>query len=218
MTTPKSDYWRNVSLPPSGVAPGTYSPVTLTIDEFGRVINAITSSSLSLLDSVPTINDLSTITPAPNGEIAVVLDNGFGHQELYIWNTANSDLGPPLFRWRLLSTTDIELFRVNYRQSNVGIVTQNIAHPLPDDAIVKEISVEVIEEYSMGATIQIEDSGSFVYMPDLLINPQLESTYETILHENITPSLMLGGTQLIAVIGGAPAVGSCRIYVKYILG
>jgi len=107
--------------------------------------------------------------------------------------------------------------RKDYRQSSIdSYAIQNISAVIPDIEIIKRISVEIITPYSGGATIEIQDTTSFVYMSFSVINPQLAGTYSEDLSGNLADMITNGDGQLRAVIGGAPGVGDGVVYVDWV--
>jgi hypothetical protein len=214
--TPKNDFWQDTVLTPTGVAAGTYGPAEITVGLDGRITNAA-NSSVSTISTVSLVGNLPTIIGPVNGSLAVVLDDGFGNEEMYVWNGSNVDSGAPLNKWRLISTTDAQSLRVDFRQSAIDATAiQNIAAVIPDTGIVKRVSVEITTPYSGGATIEIQDTAAFVYMSFAVINPQLAGIYSEDLAGNLADMITNGTGQLRAVIGGAPGVGAGVVYVDWV--
>lgn len=218
MATPKNDHWQAVVLTPTGVAAGTYNLANVTVDANGRVVN-ITSGSSNAVPTAATIAGLPAITPA-NGLVAVVLDDGSGNEQLYVWNNSNSDLGAPLNRWRLLASTDVSGQPFGFRQDTIATgANQTIDAIIPDNGIIKSVAVEITTAYSGGATITIQDNDGFVYMPSTDINPQLEGLYKIDLSGNlndIQTNSFAGQGQMRAIIGGAPGAGAAAVYIEFV--
>jgi len=214
----KDDFWKTVSLDPTGVVAGTYNIPQLTISEDGRITSA-SGGSVSTVSTVSTIADLPSVVAPSNGDLAAVMDDGSGNEQLYIWNDANSDLGNPLLRWRLVGSTETSVTRKDYRQSIIDITAvQDIDSVIPDTGIIKRVTVEITTPYSGGATMEIQDAGSFVYMPFSSINPQLAGTYIEDLSGNVNTIATNGSGQIRAIVGGAPGVGDGVVYVEWING
>lgn len=213
--SPKNDHWQEVVLTDTGVVPGTYSPAEITVGADGRITSA-TNATVPDVSIVSTVTGLSTIASPSNGDLAIVLDDGSGNEEIYVWNSANSDLGAPLFRWRLLSSTLTQVQRTDYRQDTLSLVTKDLSTPIPDSGIIKEIAVTITTAYSGGATISIQDDTGFVYVPAASINAQLVGTYKTFFDGNVDTVLSNGSGQLRAVVGGAPGAGAAVVFAQYI--
>ena len=214
--TPKNDFWQDTVLTPTGVAAGTYGPAEITVGLDGRITNAA-NSSVSTISTVSLVGNLPTIIGPVNGSLAVVLDDGFGNEEMYVWNGSNVDSGAPLNKWRLIGTTDAQSLRVDFRQSAIDTTAiQNIAAVIPDTGIIKRVSVEITTPYSGGATIEIQDTAAFVYMSFSVINPQLAGIYSEDLAGNLADMITNGTGQLRAVIGGAPGAGAGVVYVDWV--
>ena len=212
----KDDFWENVALKPTGVTAGTYSIPQLTISEDGRITSA-SGGTVSTISTSSTIAGLPSIVAPSSGDLAAVLNDGSGNEQLYIWNDSNTDLGAPLNRWRLIGSTETSLTRKDYRQSAIDFsAIQNISSVIPDTGIVKRVTVEITTPYSIGATIEIQDDTSFVYMPFTSINPQLAAIYSEDLSGNLVNMVTNGSGQLRAVVGGAPVAGAGVVYVDWV--
>jgi len=214
--TPKNDFWQHQVLTDTGVAAGTYGPAEITVGLDGRITNAA-NSSVSTISTVSLVGNLPTIIGPVNGSLAVVLDDGFGNEEMYVWNSSNVDSGAPLNKWRLISTTDAQSLRKDYRQSVLDTTAiQNISSVIPDTGIIKRVSVEITTPYSVGATIEIQDTAAFVYMSFSVINPQLAGIYSEDLSGNLADMITNGTGQLRAVVGGAPGAGAGVVYAEWV--
>lgn len=214
--TPKNDFWQHQVLTDTGVAAGTYAPAEITVGADGRITNA-SNASVSTVSTVSLVGQLPTIIGPVNGSLAVVLDDGFGNEEMYVWNGSNVDSGAPLNKWRRIATTDAQSLRKDYRQSSIDATAiQNISTAIPDTGIIKRVSVEITVPYSIGATIEIQDTTSFVYMSFSVNNPQLAGTYSEDLSGNLADMITNGAGQLRAVIGGAPVAGEGVVYVDWV--
>ncbi len=216
MATDKKQHWQNVVYEPSGVTPGVYDRPQLTINEFGFITDAASSITptqtvVSLVANLPSI-------PSPaTGDLAIVLDNGSGEEEMYVWNDANADIGAPYVKWRLLATTEDTPPRVNFR--NQGVTTDavtNIGAVTSFDAIVKAIHVTIDTVYPPGTTMRIKELGTIgELMPASSINTQLAGTYTEDLAGNNFKLATTG--QLQCEIVGGPAFGIALVYVEYIV-
>jgi len=221
VTTPKNEFWKNAALTPTGVAAGSYSPAQITVDEFGRITNA-SNSSVSTVSTISLVSQLPTIIGPVNGSLAVVLDDGIGNEEMYVWNNSNADLGAPLNRWRRLATTASALSqRQDYRQIAIGTgANQLISSGIPDTGYVKRISVEITTPYSGGTSIEIQDNAANVYMPFSSINPELAGLYTEDLSGNLSNILTTAGGagqgQMHAIVGGAPGVGAAAVFIEWV--
>ncbi len=214
--TPKNDFWQDTVLTPTGVAAGTYGPAQITVGLDGRITNA-SNASVATVSTVSLVGNLPTIIGPVNGDLAIVLDDGFGNEEMYVWNGSNVDSGAPLNKWRRIATTDAQSLRVDFRQTAIDTTAiQNIAAVIPDTGIIKRVSVEVTTPYSGGATIEIQDTAAFVYMSFAVINPQLAGIYSEDLAGNLADMITNGTGQLRAVIGGAPGAGAGVVYVDWV--
>ena len=214
--TPKNDHWQDIVLTPTGVAAGTYGPAEITVGADGRITNA-SNASVATVSTVSTIAQLPTIIGPVNGDLAIVLDDGFGNEEQYVWNNSNADLGAPLNRWRRLATTNAQTLRQDYRQDTIDTTAvKNLDIPIPDTGIIKKVTVEITVPYSIGATLEIQNTAAFVFMPFSDVNPQLAGIYETNLAGNLTDMLAAGAGQLRSVIGGVPGAGAGVVYVDWV--
>jgi hypothetical protein len=212
----KDDYWLEVALNPTGVAAGTYLTPQITIDKWGRITNAATGS-VSSVPAVSTTAQLPSIASPSSGDLAVVLDDGSGNEEMYVWNDANADVGSPLNRWKLLSNTGKQTTRKDYRQAVIDITTpQNIGTVIPDTGIIKRVSVTITTPYSGGATIEVQNGAAFVLMPFSSINPQLAGTYNEDLSGNVDDMVTLGSGQVTTIVGGVPGAGAGVVYIDWI--
>jgi hypothetical protein len=219
VNTPKNDFWKNAALTPTGVAAGSYGPAQITVDEFGRITNA-SNASVSTVSTISLVTQLATIIGPVSGELAVVLDDGLGNEEMYVWHNTNADLGAPLNRWRRIATTAAALSqRQDYRQIAIGIgANQLISSGIPDTGYVKRIAVEITTPYSPGTSIEIQDNAANVYMAFSSINPTLAGTYTEDLSGNLSNILTIGGAgqgQMHAIVGGVPGVGAGAVYIEW---
>jgi len=214
--TPKNDFWQNIILTPTGVAAGSYGPAQITVGADGR-ITAASNVSVATVSTVSLVGQLPTIIGPVNGDLAIVLDDGSGNEEMYVWNTSNVDSGAPLNKWRRIATTDAQTPRKDYRQTAIDTTAvQNISTVVPDTGIVKRVSVQIVTPFSLGATIEIQDTTAFVYMSFSAINPQLAGIYSEDLSGNLADMITNGSGQLRAVIGGAPVAGAGVVYIDWV--
>ncbi len=214
--TPKNDHWQDVVLTPTGVAAGTYGPAQITVGEDGRITNA-SNASVATVSTVSVVGNLPTIIGPVNGDLAVVLDDGSGNEEMYVWNASNVDLGAPLNRWRRIATTDAQTLRQDYRQSTLDTTAvQNISTAIPDTGIIKKVTVEITVPYDPGTTLEIQNTAAYVFMPFSDVNPLLAGIYETNLSGNLVDMLASGAGQLRAVVGGVPGAGAGVVYVDWV--
>jgi len=215
MADPKTEYWKDVVLDNTGVAPGTYGPAQIDVGADGRITGA-----LNLPSSTKTVvaNIAGLPGAASNGDESIVLDDGSGNEQNYVWNDANVDLGPPLRKWRLLATTASTTTRVDYRQSTIALLALNvIGGPITGTSVIKEVFVEIITAYDPATVMLIQNDAGFVYMSAIQINPQLIGTYSVGLQGNSTDDSTNGGAgDLQALIGGAPGAGAATVFVKYV--
>ena len=215
MADPKTEHWKDVVLDDTGVTPGIYGPAQIDVGVDGRIVNA---SSLPATAPVVVATIAGLPGAASSGDQAIVLDDGSSNEQMYVWNSANADLGPPLRRWRLLATTLSSITRVDYRQQAIAtLVSTTISTPITATSIIKEVSVEITTAYSGGASITIQNDAGFIYMSSAQINPQLIGTYSIGLQGNLTDDFTNGGAgDLEAIIGGAPGVGAAVVFVNYV--
>ena len=215
MADPKTAHWKDIVLDDTGVVPGTYGPAQIDVGADGRVTNALSlpSSTKSIVASIAGLPGV-----ANNGDEAIVLDDGLGNEQNYVWNDANADLGPPLRKWRLLATTASTTTRVNYRQDAIALLALNtISGPITGTSVIKEVFIEITAAYSLGASITIQNDAGFIYMSSAQINPQLIGTYSIGLQGNLTDdSTNGGGGDLQAIIGGAPVLGAANVFVSLV--
>ena len=217
--TPKTDHWQDIVLTPTGVNPGSYNPAQITVGEDGR-LTAASNAAVAVVTTISTIAQLPTIIAPGSGDLAIVLDDGSGNEQMYVWNTANADVGAPLNRWKLLATTSSQTLRIDYRQDTLNTgANQTIDVVIPDTGFIKEISVEIIVPYSGGTSITIQDNAGSIYMPSTDINPLLAGLYKIDLSTNLsdvqTTAGGAGQGQMRAIVGGAPGVGSGAVYIEW---
>ena len=209
MTTPKNDYWLNSvwgSLPyrvpgeeglvlPSGTtaerpagATGPFPGHIRYNDDINRLeayVNfqweTVLSGDIPTIVTVPLIGNLPP-APQPDGALATVMDDGDGHELLFVWNNANTDLGVPFVKWRLLSTTELFSSAVVYRNAVVsdtaGVVPVGSPFVTLFNPYVKEINVDVQIAFAGPVVLSVQESGGGVLMASSLINPQLVGTYQ----------------------------------------
>jgi len=214
--TPKNDFWQDTVLTPTGVAAGSYGPAQITVGLDGRITNA-SNSSVSTISTVSLVGNLPTIIGPVNGSLAVVLDDGSGNEEMYVWNNSNVDSGAPLNKWRLIGTTDSQTLRKDYRQLAIDTTAiQNIGAIIPNSGIIKRVTVEITTPYSGGTTIEVQNTAAYVFMPFSTINPQLAGIYTEDLSGNLVDMGTAGAGQVTAVIGGAPGAGAGVVYVDWV--
>ena len=214
MADPKTEHWKDVVLDNTGVTPGTFGPAQITVGADGRLTGAL---SLPAATKVVVANIAGLPGAASNGDEAIVLDDGLGNEQNYVWNGANVDLGAPLRRWRLLATTASSTARVNYRQDAIALASLTITGPITATSIIKEVFVEITTAYTVAATIQVQNDAGFIYMSSAQINPQLVGTYSVGLQGNLTDDSTNGGAgDLRVIIGGAPGVGAATVFVSLV--
>ena len=253
MATSKNDYWLNNvwgSLPyrvpgeeglvlPSGTtaerpagATGPFPGHIRYNDDINRLeayVNfqweTVLSGEIPTIVTVPLIVNLPP-APQPDGALATVLDDGDGHEMLFVWNNANADLGAPFVKWRLLSTTELFSSAVVYR--NTVIDTSAAVLPIGSpfatlfNPYVKEINVTIVQAYPVGRTLQIEESGGATLMASGLINPQLPGSYQLKIPDStnsldgIEDDYLLDSTgQIVSVLGGGTGgSGQAVVYIK----
>ena len=215
----KAQYWQQAILTPTGVAAGTYQNATFTVGEDGRLTQAA-STTIPSVTPVSTVNHLATITMPTNGSLAVVMDDGAGDQELYVWRSTNPDVGAPLNRWKLMAST-LDRRRTDFRQGTVAQdAITHLDNPIPDLGIVKCITVEITEAYSPGTLMLVQDNTGFVYMSQEDIDPQSEGVYKKDLATNLNTMLDNSGPgqgQIRVIATGVPSAGSAAVYVEYIV-
>ena len=215
MATDKKQHWQNVVFEPSGVTPGTYDRPSFTVNEFGFLTN-VSSSATPSQTVIPTIGDLPGIPAPVTGDLAIVLDNGGGEEEIYVWNDANVDLGAPYIKWRLIATTEMAPPRVNFRNTVVSTAANTLlGAPTSLDAKVKAVHVTITSVYDPGTTMRVSEAGGAIWMPTTSINTQLTGTYTEELQGNDAKLSTTG--QLQAEIIGAPLSGASLVYVEYVV-
>ncbi len=218
--TPKNDFWQEVVLTDTGVAPGTYGPAEITVGADGRITNA-TNATVATVSTVSLVGNLPTIIGPVNGDLAIVLDDGVGNEEMYVWNGSYADLGGPLNRWRRIATTDSQSLRQDYRQIAIDTTAnQTVGAIIPDTGFIKRVAVEITTPYSGGTSIEIQDNAANVYMPFSIINPTLAGIYTIDLSGNLSDIATTAGAggqgQMRAIIGGAPGVGAGAVYIDWV--
>lgn len=209
-----------ITLDPTGVVPGPYDPVTMTVNDEGRV-TAASSTGIPRIFVRSIISNLTTIPTTPplrNGDFAVVLDDGSNNELLFIWNENNTDLGNPLGKWRQIATTGLSTTKIDFRQGVIGTdATTSLAPSIPDGGIVKEIVIGITTAYSPGSTIEIEDTTGFVYVPTNEVNAQLEGEYRITFSGNSDTVVDNGNGDLIVNVANSPVAGAATVYVEYII-
>ena len=180
--------------------------------------------------TILTVPDKLSIPNGPHadGDLLTVLDDGDGHELLFVWNNANPEIaGPPaIYRWRLLSTTELFASAVVYRNQVIfDEPTQDIGagFAILFNPYVKEINVTIIDAFDPGRTIHIREAGGGTLMDTPLINPQLPGTYQLKIldstnsdSDGIQNKYLLNNTGRIeAVVGGASSGnGRAVVYIK----
>lgn len=209
MATNKNDYWLNSvwgSLPyrvpgqeglvlPSGTtaerpsgATGPFPGHIRYNDDLNRLeayVNfqweTVLSGDIPTIVTVPLITNLPP-APQPDGALATVLDDGDGHELLFVWNNANADIGVPLVKWRLLSTTELFSSAVVYRNAVVSDTAGTVPVGSPFATLfnpyIKEINVDVQIPFAGGVVLSLQEAGGGPLMSSSLINPQLVGTYQ----------------------------------------
>jgi len=253
MTTPKNDYWLNSvwgSLPyrvpgeeglvlPSGTtaerpagATGPFPGHIRYNDDINRLeayVNfqweTVLSGDIPTIVTVPLIGNLPP-APQPDGALATVMDDGDGHELLFVWNNANTDLGVPFVKWRLLSTTELFSSAVVYRNEVItDLAIQNIGSAFATlfNPYVKEINVTIVDAFDPGRTLFIQEGGGAILMSSGLINPQLPGSYQLKIPDStnsdtdgIQDDYLLNATgQVQAIIGGGTgSAGRAVVYIK----
>ena len=176
------------------------------------------------VEVVDTINDLQSVPTPVDGDLSVVKDNS-GEEELYVYNSANTDLGLPLLKWRMLATTESSPPRVNFRNQlfDASVAVNNIGDPVltPYSPFVKEINVDIQQAFNPGRTLQVQEGGASVLMSTAEINPQLVGTYQKLIPGswNADPTYALTTTGQIQAVqgGGTGGPGLAVVYVKYVV-
>lgn len=215
MADQKKLYWQDVVYEQSGVTPGTYDRPSFTVNQYGFITD-VSGSSTPIVITIPTILDLPGIPSPTTGDQALVLDDGSGGQDLYVYNALNSDLGPPLGKWRLLASTALGTPPTNYINEVVALdASTNLGAPTSLDAKLKRIDVSITFPYTPGTTMSIKEQSGLTWMPSTSINPELVGTYSLEIPENDFKISNTG--QMQAVIGGAPVVGASLVYISYIV-
>ena len=212
--TDKKKHWQSIVLTPL-VTPGTYNNACVTVNEYGLVtgISSCPTAAFIVVD-IPA-NLPGTGNP---GDLAIVLDDSAGGdpsdpEALYVWDSDGSPGSP---QWRRLASTALANQRVDYRQALVGIAPFTaIGATVDPGAIVKQVTVEIINPYPPGTSYIVRDSGPQNYMNSTLgdLNPQVAGTYTIDAFGSGNPVV---GVQLEAVIGGGPPFGDSLVYVSYV--
>lgn len=209
----------SIQLNPTGVIPGPYDPVTITVNDEGRITSA-SSIGIPRIFVRTIVNNLVTIPTNPplrNGDFAVILDDGANNELLFVWNENNSDLGDPVGKWRQIASTNISETKIDFRQGLIGTDPSiALAPSIPNNGIVKEIVVGITTAYSAGATIEIEDTSGFVYVPTNKINAQLPGEYRMSFSGNFDTMIDNGTGDLVANVFNSPVVGNATVYVEYV--
>lgn len=250
MATPKNDYWLNsvwgetpykvpgvegLVLPngltgerPTSPLPGhiRYNTTTNKLEAYVNFSwQPLVSGDVPTIVTVPLIGSLPT-APQADGALATVLDDGDGHELMFVWNNANTDLGSPLTKWRLLSSTEAFADSVVYRNTviDTSAAILPIGNPFATlfNPYVKEINVTITQAYTAGKTLEIQESGGATLMATGLINPQLVGTYQlkipasTNSIDGIEDDYLLDATgQIVAVLGGGTGgAGQAVVYVR----
>lgn len=254
MATNKNDYWLNnvwgelpyrvpgeegLVLPsgttaerPSG-ATGPFPGHIRYNDDLNRLeayVNfqweTVLSGDIPTIVTVPLIANLPP-APQPDGALATVLDDGDGHELLFVWNNANPDIGNPFVKWRLLSTTELFSSAVVYRNqviTSTGGTPQNIGAAFATlfNPYVKEINVTVVDAFDPGRTMFIQEGAGGILMATGLINLQLPGSYQLKIPDStnsnadgIQDDYLLSNTgQIQANFNATGGAGRAVVYIK----
>lgn len=212
--TEKKKHWQEVVFTPLVSNPGTFQNPCITVNEYGLITSVMECSTASFYVVDEPANLASIPLPSP-GDIAIVRDESAGGdpdepEALYVFDADGAHSG-----WRkLASTQDLER-HVDYRQGSFGIASVTaIGTPVQVASIVKRVSVTITTPYTVGATVDIRDSGGTIYAPNSAINAQVAGTYVVEIPDNATP---VTGSALQALVGGGPAAGAGFAFVEYVL-
>lgn len=95
----------------------------------------------------------------------------------------------------------------------IGVAGPYVIGSVPAGAIIRSVSLEIITPYSAGALIELGDFAiSDVIMASSANDPQAQNIYYTMPNTSYVAI-----TTLLATIIGAPAAGSGRVIIDYVL-
>lgn len=240
-TTPKTRYWEKTSLPViSGLIPGSYALPTITIDEFGRITNASAGAGgvstigierLGIPVAGTPFNTLNfnsintTLTDAGSGVVDItiasmvdaldegVVVGGGGFTSINFVGTTITATDGGGGQLNVTAASSPITNSKRFVKATAGVsASQTIGVPIDATSVISRVVVTVVSAYSIGATLQIEDAGGTVLMNLSLIDAQTIGTFAYTLPVSTSPTV---NTQMVLVVGGAPATGACAVIVEY---
>lgn len=244
--TTKGRHWENVALPVIGsLTPGSYSNATITIDEYGRILAASSAAAAGAIgaqdEGAPVVGGpFGTFNFIGPGVTAI--DGGGGvldvtiSSDLYVLENGVLVLGGPFSIINFIGggvtavdagggqidvtiTTDAYIPNtVRYVYGGIGEVVgnQDIGGPIDPGAVVRSVSLTIVEAFSVGVLIQVEDGIGNVLMSTAQNNPQVLGSY--VIEYPANPD-SLASPQISAVVTnpGAEPSGNAIVEVMYLL-
>lgn len=244
--TTKGRHWENVALPVIGsLTPGSYSNATITIDEYGRILTASSAAATGAIDAQDegvTVVGGPFDTFNFIGPGVTAIDGGGGtldvsiSSDLYVLENGVLVLGGPFSIINFIGggvtavdagggQIDVTITTDAYIPNTVRFVfgevsavegNQDIGGPLDPGAIVRSVSLNIVNAFNPGALIQVEDGLGNVLMSTTQNNPQVEGSY--VIEYPANPDL-LASPQISAVVTnpGFEASGNAIVEVMYLL-
>lgn len=152
------------------------------------------------------MTELNTlVSESDEGRLVVVLDAGNGYPALYYFD------GSSFVRIGNDPARSVRYARIAFSTAS----STNIGSPIPTDAIVKSVRLQILTPYTGGTTIRIVGQSGTVYM-DTQYNIADEAGIY-MFEVNSSSAVGGGDAQLQAKVIGGPGVGSAIVTVEYLM-